>query len=205
MSTPPRVHVDRQGGWPDTLYMSFLMRKLLPLAIAVSIAILPASVSAQSDARDILKDHSSTLQAGDLTITFIYLHPDSLGNEVAKTVLRTDEYARYEQEKADLPRNWNLLAIRVVPYRDARFDPTLITLTQREITHIIGFMNVVDVIGLFNSTLQRGEHAFGFLKIPERIEFKRAVVIRYDRYQTKFLLPLKWRRKYFQFLDSPGR
>jgi hypothetical protein len=185
--------------------MSFLLRKLLPPAIVFSIALMPASISAQSDARDILKDHSATLLAGDLTITFIYLHPDSLGNEVAKTVLRADEYARYQQEKTALPRNWNLLALRVVPYRDARFDPTQITLTQREITHTIGFMNVVDVVGLFNSTLRRGDQSFGFLKVPERIEFKRAVVIRYDRYQTEFLLPLKWRRKYFQFLDSPGR
>ncbi len=199
------VYVDRQGGWPDTLHMSFLLHRLLPLAIVVSIPLLPASVSAQSDAREIMKDHSATLQAGDITITFIYLNPDSLGNEVAKTVLRADEYARYKQEKALLPRNWNLLAMRVVPYRDARFDPTLITLTQREITHTIGFMNVVDVVGLFNSTLRKGEQSFGFLKVPERIEFKRAVVIRYDRYQIEFLLPLKWRRKYFQFLDSPGR
>jgi hypothetical protein len=66
-------------------------------------------------------------------------------------------------------------------------------------------MNVVDVAGLFNSTLRRGDLSFGFLKVPERIEFKRAVVIRYENYQTEFLLPLKWRRKYFQFLDSPGR
>ncbi|MCK4351338.1 MAG: hypothetical protein KAX13_10785 [Candidatus Krumholzibacteria bacterium] len=181
------------------------LRKLLLFSAAVSVVGLPAGASAQRDAREILKDHSAILQAGDLSIRFIYLHPDSLGREVAKTVLTANEYDRYEQEKARLPRNWNLLAIRVVPYRDARFDPTLITLTQREITHTIGFMNVVDVEGLFNSTLQRGNYSFGFLKVPERIEFKRTVTFRYERHKTDFLLPLKWRRKYFQFLDSPGR
>jgi len=184
--------------------MRSVFRKLLFLTAAVSVVGLPASASAQRDAREILKDHSSIMQAGDLTITFIYLHRDSLGQEVAKTVLTTDEYARYEQEKDSLPKSWNLLAIRVVPYRDARFDPTQIILTQREITHTIGFMNVVDVEGLFNSTLRRGDYSFGFLKILDRIEFKRTVTIRYEHYQINFLLPLKWRRKYFQFLDSPG-
>ncbi len=184
--------------------MRSVFRKLLFFTAAVSVVGLPVSASAQRDAREILRDHSSIMQAGDLTISFIYLHRDSLGQEVAKTVLTANEYARYEQEKDLLPKNWSLLAIRVVPYRDARFDPTQITLTQREITHTIGFMNVVDVEGLFNSTLKRGDYSFGFLKVPDRIEFKRTVTIRYERYQSNFLLPLKWRRKYFQFLDSPG-
>jgi len=181
------------------------LRKLMLYTAAIILSGLPAAVRAQSDAREILKDHSAVLQAGDLSINFIYLNPDSLGQVVAKQVLTSSEFSRYEQEKDRLPKDWNLIAIRVVPYRDARFDPTQITLTQREITHTIGFMNVVDVNGLFNSTLQRGNQSFGFLKVPERIEFKRTVTFRYDRYQINFLLPLKWRRKYFQFLDSPGR
>ena len=102
-----------------------------------------------------------------------------------------------------LPQGWSLLAVRVRPFRDARFDPTLISLEQRENTHPVGFMDVVDVRNMFNSTLSRGESAFGFLKVPQRIDFRREVEIRYDRNRTQFLLPMKWRQRYFQFLDGP--
>ena len=85
---------------------------------------VPGVIHAQRNAREVLSDHSCMLQAGDLTLQFIYLHPDSLGLEVARMVLRADEFTRYQQEMARLQNKQSLLALRLTPYRDARFDPT---------------------------------------------------------------------------------
>lgn len=179
--------------------------RLLSLLIAVPLLTLPATAIAQRNVREIMNDHSAVLQAGDLSLTFIYLHPDSTGREVAEAVLRSEEFIQYEREVSRLPRNHKLLALRLVPFRDARFDPTLIRLTERENTHKVGFMDLVDVSGLFMSTVKKGDYVFGFIKVPETIDFKRTVTIEYERYKIPFILPLKWRQKYFQFLDPPGR
>jgi hypothetical protein len=180
------------------------VKVLLPLSILLLLC-LPAGADAQMNVREILKDHSATLQAGDLTIQLIYLNPDSLGREVAKQVLTSDEYTHFEKERARLPKKWSLLALRLVPYRDARFDPTLIRLTERENTHQVGFMDLVDVEGLFLSTVRKSDYVFGFIKVPERIDFRRTITIEYESFKTQFLLPLKWRQRYFQFIDTPGR
>ncbi len=165
----------------------------------------PRSAGAQRNAREILSDHSAILTAGDLSLRFIYLHPDSAGTEVAKAVLTTEEFQAYEREKERLQKNWSLIAFRLVPYRDARFDPTLLRITARERTHQVGFMDVVDVHGMFMSTVRRGDYVFGFIKAPEYIDFRRTITYVYETYRTQFLLPLRWRQKYFNFLDSPGR
>jgi hypothetical protein len=164
---------------------------------------LSSPARAQKDVREISRDHSTTLNAGDLNITFIYLNRDS--TEVAQLVLTTEEYARYDRERRLIPRKGTLLAVRIKAYRDTRFDPTQFVLTQREATQMVGFQDVVDVQGMFTSTIRRGDTASGFLKVREQIDFRRAVTIRYESSRTEFLLPLKWRQKYFQFLDAPGR
>ncbi len=179
--------------------------------LALSLLLLPGLIglapdaAAQRNAREILSDHSSVLSAGDLSLRFIYLHPDSAGTEVAKTVLTSEEFAAYEREKERLQKNWSLLAVRLVPYRDARFDPTRLRLTARERTHQVGFMDVVDVQGMFMGTVRRGDYIFGFIKVPDYIDFRRTITYTYETWQTQFLLPLRWRQKYFNFLDSPGR
>lgn len=170
--------------------------------VAALIISLPATAGAQRNAREIMSDHSCILQAGDLTIQFIYLHPDSLGREVAKMVLRTDEFLIFEQESKRLRDKRSLLALRVTPYRDARFDPTQIRLTERENFHPVGFMDLVDVHGLFTSTVKRGDNIFGFIKVPERIDFRRTITFNYETYRTTFLLPLKWRERYFDFIGA---
>ncbi len=177
-----------------------LKRPLLLLA-AMALSI-PTAAEAQRNAREVMSDHSCILQAGDLTIQFIYLHPDSLGREIAKIVLRTDEFLRFEQESTRLQDKWSLLALRVTPYRDARFDPTQIRLTERENAHQVGFMDLVDVVGLFTSTVKRGDNVFGFIKVPERIDFRRTISFHYETYKTNFLLPLKWRERYFNFIGA---
>ncbi|MFC1559395.1 hypothetical protein ACFL39_02275, partial [Gemmatimonadota bacterium] len=148
------------------------MRLTLPkrslLLLTTMALFMPTGAEAQRNAREILSDHSCILQAGDLTIQFIYLHPDSLGREIAKLVLRSDEFLRFDQERTRLQEKWSLLALRVTPFREARFDPTQIRLTERENTHQVGFMDLVDVQGLFTSTVTRGDNVFGFIKVPER-------------------------------------
>jgi len=67
---------------------------------------------------------------------------------------------------------------------------------------MIGFQDVVDVSMMFISTLPRGEQAFGFLKIPDRIDFRQAVEFGYENYKAPFFLPLKYRQKYFQFMTG---
>ncbi len=168
------------------------------LAVAV-LLVIPVSASAQKDAREILRDHSTTLRAGDLSITFIYLHP-----EMAEMVLTTEEFTRYERERDLLRANWSLMAVRVRSFRDARFDPTQFFISQREVTHTVGFQDVVDVQSMFTSTLPRGEQAFGFIKVPDRIDFRQSVQFGYDRDQASFVLPLKWRQKYFEFMTGRG-
>lgn len=170
------------------------------LLISAALLVLPATAAAQKDAREILRDHSVTLRAGDLSITFIYLHPD-----IAEMVLTSEEYARYQRERTLLRPNWSLMAVRIVSFRDARFDPTQLFVTQREVTHTIGFQDVVDMNRMFTSTLPKGEQAVGFIKIPDRIDFRQAVEFGYDRYRAPFFLPLKWRQKYFQFMTGPGK
>ncbi len=165
--------------------------------------VAPAPVRAQRDVREISRDHSTTMNAGDLNITFIYLHRDS--TEVAQLVLTTEEYQRYDRERRLLPKKGSLLAVRIRAYRDTRFDPTQIVLTQREATQMVGFQDVVDVQGMFTSTIRRGDTASGFIKVKEQIDFRRSVTLRYEMTRNEFLLPLKWRQKYFQFLDAPGR
>ena len=161
--------------------------------------LFPAATCAQKDAREILSDHSVTLRAGDLSITWIYLHP-----EMAEMVLTSEEYARYERERMLMRPNWSLMALRVSAYRDARFDPTQLVITQLEVTHTVGFQDVVDVRSMFNSTISRGEQAFGFIKVPDRIDFRQLIQFGYDRFLAPFQLPLKWRQKYFQFQTGPG-
>jgi len=180
---------------------STLQKRSLFLLAAIALFI-PTGAEAQRNAREIMNDHSCILQAGDLTIQFIYLHPDSLGREVAKLVLRTDEFLRFEQESARLPDKWSLLALRVTPFRDARFDPTQIRLAERENSHQVGFMDLVDVQGLFTSTVTRGDNVFGFIKVNERIDFRRTITFHYETYRKTFLLPLKWRERYFNFIGA---
>ncbi|MFO7767931.1 MAG: hypothetical protein R6W82_03100 [bacterium] len=170
---------------------------ILPFALLTT-WLSPYPALAQKDAREVLDDHSAQIQAGDLLISFIYLRP-----ETASTILTSEEFARFEEERRRLPPDWSLMAVRVRPYRDARFDPTLISLEQREHSHPVGFMDVVDVRNMFTSTLSRGESAFGFLKVPDRIDFRREVLIRYENSRAQFLLPMKWRQRYFRFLDGP--
>jgi len=178
---------------------------ILSLCVLMVLSALTARVQAQRNAREILSDHSSVLTAGDLSLRFIYLHPDSAGAEVAKAVLTTEEFESYEREKERLQKNWSLVALRLVPYRDARFDPTQLRITARERTHQVGFMDVVDVQGMFMGTVRRGDYVFGFIKVPEYIDFRRTITFTYETWQTQFLLPLRWRQKYFDFLGSPGR
>jgi len=175
----------------------------LLLLLAGLLLAVPGPVRAQRDVREISRDHAVTLNAGDLSITFIYLHRDS--TEAAQLVLTTEEYQRYDQERRLLPKKGSLFAVRVRAYRDSRFDPTQIVFTQREASQMVGFQDVADVQGMFTSTLRRGETASGFIKVKEQIDFRRAVTLRYELSRTDFLLPLKWRQKYFQFLDAPGR
>jgi hypothetical protein len=176
--------------------MSHSLKSAAFMAAAMLI-VLPAGSAAQKDAREILADHSVSLRADDLSMTFIYLHPD-----IAEMVLTSEEFARYEQEKSLLRPNWSLMAVRIRSFRDARFDPTQLFVTQREVTHTIGFQDVVDVNMMFTSTLSRGEQAFGFLKIPDRIDFRQAVEFGYERYKVPFVLDLKYRQKYFQFMTG---
>jgi hypothetical protein len=177
---------------------------LKSLLLIVSLLLtLPTAALAQRNAREIMSDHSCMLQAGDLTLQFIYLHPDSLGMEVARQVLRAEEFTRYQQERSRLPKKQSMLAMRVTPYRDAHFDPTQIRLTERENTHQVGFMDLVDVQGLFTSTVSRGDYVFGFIKVPEMIDFRRTITFNYETYRTEFLLPLKWRERYFDFIGAP--
>jgi hypothetical protein len=173
---------------------------VLPLC---ALLLVPEPARAQKDVREISRDHSTVLNAGDLNITFIYLNRDS--TEVAKLVLTSEEYRHYDRERLSVPKKGALLAVRVRAYRDTRFDPTQIVLTQREATQMVGFQEVVDVQGMFNSSIRGGDTLFGFIKTREQIDFRRAVTIRYERASINFLLPLKWRQKYFQFLDAPGR
>jgi len=178
-----------------------LLKRTLFLVVSLILTV-PAPAHAQRSAREILSDHSCVLQAGDLTIQFIYLHPDSLGLEVAKLVLRTDEFLRYQQERTRLRDKQSLLALRLTPYRDARFDPTQIRLSERENAHQVGFMDLVDVQGLFTSSVSRGDYIFGFVKVPEMIDFRRTITFNYDTYRTEFLLPLRWRERYFDFIGA---
>jgi len=173
--------------------------RALHSAIVLALS-LPVTADAQMNAREVLNDHSCILQAGDLTIQFIYLHPDSLGMAVANQVLRADEFARYQQERSRLQQKQSLLALRLTPFRDAHFDPTQIRLTERENTHQVGFMDLIDVQGLFTSTVRRGDYVFGFVKVPEMIDFRRTITFNYETYRTDFLLPLKWRERYFDFI-----
>ena len=179
------------------------VKSLFPM-IAVFFLCLPGKADAQMNAREILSDHSANLQAGDLSIRFIYLNTDSLGRAVAKQVLTSEEYAHFEKERARLPRKWSILALRLRPFRDARFDPTQIKLTDRENTHQVGFMDLVDVGGLFLSTVKRGDYVFGFIKVRDIIDFRRPITFEYESYKTTFQLPTKWRQRYFQFIDPAG-
>jgi len=178
-----------------------LLRKALFLVVSLTLTV-PTLVHAQRNAREILNDHSCVLQAGDLTLQFIYLHPDSMGTEVAKLVLRADEFLRYQQERVRLQDKQSLLAMRLTPYRDARFDPTQIRLSERENAHQVGFMDLVDVQGLFTGTVSRGDNIFGFIKVPEIIDFRRTITFNYETYRTDFLLPLRWRERYFDFIGA---
>ena len=178
-----------------------LLRKTLFLLVSLTLTV-PVAVQAQRNAREILNDHSCILQAGDLTLQFIYLHPDSMGTEVAKLVLRTDEFERYQQERMRLSKKQSLIAMRLTPYRDARFDPTQIRLTERENAHQVGFMDLIDVQGLFTGTVSRGDNVFGFIKVPDIIDFRRNITFNYETYRTEFLLPLRWRERYFDFIGA---
>lgn len=172
-------------------------------AVLLALLLLGVSMSpaaAQKDAREILRDHSTTLRAGDLTLTFIYLNRSA--PEIASQVLTTDEFERWSREIVTLQDGYSLIVVRVTPFRDARFDPTQITFTQRENSQPIGFMDVVDVSGMFNSTVERGDNITGFLKVSDRIDWRQSVVMGYESYRTEFSLPTKWKQKYFQFLDG---
>ena len=170
---------------------------LLPLMALGGCLLFSSPVLAQRDARELMRDHSLTLQASDLSLTFIYLRP-----ETAERILTSEEFEHYQQAREHLPPGYSLLALRVVPYREARFDPTRVTFTQRENSHPIGFMDVVDIRGMFTSTIPRGEGAVGLLKVSERIDFRQSVAIAYENTRADFLLPMRWRQMYFQFLDG---
>ena len=64
-------------------------------------------------------------------------------------------------------------------------------------------MDLVDVQGLFTSTVRRGDYIFGFIKVPDTIDFRRTITFNYETYRTEFLLPLRWRERYFDFIGAP--
>ena len=55
---------------------------------------------------------------------------------------------------------------------------------------------------MFNSNVSRGEQAFGFIKVPDRIDFRLPASFGYDDYSAPFHLALKWRQKYFDFMTG---